>query len=58
MLFSIIVFGVVSAGTASVYTLNMLLNAISVILISSKISSSIILNNSNISFSVLILVVL
>ena len=57
MLFSIIVFSVVSTGAASVYTLNMLLNIISVILISSEISSLVILNDFNISSSILILVV-
>jgi len=57
MLFSIIVFSVVSTGAASVYTLNMLLNIISVILISSEISSLVIFNDSNISSSILILVV-
>ena len=49
--FCVTVFDIVSVSAASVFALNILLHAISVILVPSKASSSIILNDSNISSS-------
>jgi len=45
-------FGVTVSGVANVYTLDMLLNVISVILVFSELSFSVILNDLNISSSV------
>ena len=56
MLFGITISSVVSANTTSVCTLNMLLDAISIILVSSTVFSSVILNNSNISSNTSMLV--
>ena len=49
MLFSITVSGMFSAGTASICALDILLNAISVVLVPSKVSSLVVFNDSNIS---------
>ena len=49
-------FDVTITNAASICTLNILLNTISVVLVPSKISSSVILNNPNISSNVSILV--
>ena len=49
--FCVTIFDVVSVSAASVFALNILLHAISVILVPSKASSSMILNDSNISSS-------
>jgi len=57
ILFCVIVFDIVSASTASIFALNILLYAISIILVFSKASSSMILNDSNISSSTSIPVV-
>ena len=56
MLFGITISNVVSANTTSVCALNMLLDAISIILVPSTVFSSVILNNPNISSNISILV--
>ena len=56
MLFGITISNVVSANTTSVCALNMLLDAISIILVPSTVFSSVILNNPNISSNISMLV--
>ena len=56
MLFGITISNVISANTTSVCALNILLDAISIILVPSTVFSSVILNNPNISSNISILV--
>jgi len=56
MLFGITISGIVAAGAACICTLNMLLDTISVVQVSSKAFFSVIFNDSNISSSASILV--
>ena len=56
MLFGITISNVISANTTSVCALNILLDAISIILVPSTVFSSVILNNPNISSNISMLV--